>query len=147
IWAKVVEEMQVPWRAAEAMHWQMGERGIAQRTREVPLSLISNKPQGPPFTSGNGSPAPTPVATQPVAFSLPGFAELVSGVSPYSTQAQVTPVTPLVPIHQFGTSLVAFTDRRHPKGIALATSDDSGFGHATISLAGLPTGYGDSRPT
>lgn len=42
---------------------------------------------------------------------------------------------------------MVFTDRRHPKGIALAASDDSGFGHGTISLAGLPPGYGDSRPT
>lgn len=27
MWAKVAEEMQVPWRAAEAMHWQLGSHG------------------------------------------------------------------------------------------------------------------------
>ncbi|KAJ4146914.1 hypothetical protein LMH87_001470 [Akanthomyces muscarius] len=25
MWAKVAEELQIPWRAAEAMHWQLGE--------------------------------------------------------------------------------------------------------------------------
>jgi hypothetical protein len=31
MWAKISEEMGVPWRAAEAMHWQLGEKEMARR--------------------------------------------------------------------------------------------------------------------
>ncbi|AEO71688.1 uncharacterized protein THITE_16965, partial [Thermothielavioides terrestris NRRL 8126] len=39
MWAKVAEEMQVPWRAAEAMHWQLGELDMARRAGVVPFTL------------------------------------------------------------------------------------------------------------
>jgi hypothetical protein len=41
MWAKVAEEMAVPWRAAEAMHWQLGEADMARRAGVVPFSLSS----------------------------------------------------------------------------------------------------------
>lgn len=41
MWAKVAEEMGVPWRAAEAMHWQLGEVDMARRAGVVPFSLSS----------------------------------------------------------------------------------------------------------
>jgi hypothetical protein len=41
MWAKVAEEMGVPWRAAEAMHWQLGEADMARRAGVVPFSLSS----------------------------------------------------------------------------------------------------------
>lgn len=41
IWSKVAEEMAVPWRAAEAMHWQLGEADMARRAGVVPFSLSS----------------------------------------------------------------------------------------------------------
>jgi hypothetical protein len=48
MWAKVAEELQVPWRAAEAMHWQLGEHDMARRAGvTVPFSLSSN--EAPPF--------------------------------------------------------------------------------------------------
>ena len=48
MWAKVAEEMQVPWRAAEAMHWQLGEAEMARRAGVVPftLNISSNESQG-----------------------------------------------------------------------------------------------------
>ncbi|KAJ4307136.1 hypothetical protein N0V88_000513 [Collariella sp. IMI 366227] len=51
MWAKVAEEMQVPWRAAEAMHWQLGESDMARRAGVVPFSLnmTTNEPQGGPY--------------------------------------------------------------------------------------------------
>ncbi|KAL8366098.1 hypothetical protein RB595_004733 [Gaeumannomyces hyphopodioides] len=39
MWAKVAEEMQVPWRAVEAMHWQIGEQDMARRAGVVAFSL------------------------------------------------------------------------------------------------------------
>ncbi|KAL1894555.1 hypothetical protein Sste5346_005790 [Sporothrix stenoceras] len=41
MWAKVAEEMQVPWRAAEAMHWQLGEADMARRAGVTPFSLTA----------------------------------------------------------------------------------------------------------
>jgi hypothetical protein len=41
MWSKVAEEMAVPWRAAEAMHWQLGENDMARRAGVVPFSLSS----------------------------------------------------------------------------------------------------------
>ncbi|KAI3572373.1 hypothetical protein IWW34DRAFT_795246 [Fusarium oxysporum f. sp. albedinis] len=41
MWAKVAEEMAVPWRAAEAMHWQLGETDMARRAGVIPFSLAS----------------------------------------------------------------------------------------------------------
>ncbi|KAK5661514.1 hypothetical protein OQA88_11418 [Cercophora sp. LCS_1] len=48
MWQKVAEEMQVPWRAAEAMHWQLGEADMARRAGVVPFSLnmTGADPQG-----------------------------------------------------------------------------------------------------
>ncbi|KAK0704978.1 hypothetical protein B0H67DRAFT_366843 [Lasiosphaeris hirsuta] len=53
MWAKVAEEMQVPWRAAEAMHWQLGETDMARRAGVIPFSLnmSGNDPQGGQRTS------------------------------------------------------------------------------------------------
>ncbi|KAK5703011.1 hypothetical protein LTR97_003957 [Elasticomyces elasticus] len=36
MWEKIAKEMQLPWRAAEAMHWQIGEVEMAQRAN-VPV--------------------------------------------------------------------------------------------------------------
>ncbi|ETS73412.1 hypothetical protein PFICI_15017 [Pestalotiopsis fici W106-1] len=41
MWAKVAEEMAVPWRAVEAMHWQLGEQEMARRAGVTPFSLAS----------------------------------------------------------------------------------------------------------
>jgi hypothetical protein len=46
MWAKVAEEMQVPWRAAEAMHWQLGEADMARRAGVTPFSLQPGGPEG-----------------------------------------------------------------------------------------------------
>ena len=38
MWEQVAQEMKVPWRAAEAMHWQLGESDMAERAGVVPRS-------------------------------------------------------------------------------------------------------------
>ncbi|KAE8449266.1 hypothetical protein EG329_008433 [Mollisiaceae sp. DMI_Dod_QoI] len=48
MWSKVAEEMAVPWRAAEAMHWQLGEQDMARRAGVVPFSLSSVTLDAPP---------------------------------------------------------------------------------------------------
>lgn len=58
MWAKVAEEMAVPWRAAEAMHWQLGEQDMARRAGVVPFSLsnvaLDAPPQGHRATPSRG---------------------------------------------------------------------------------------------
>ena len=51
MWAKVAEEMAVPWRAAEAMHWQLGEQDMARRAGVVPFSLSNVTMDTPPRVS------------------------------------------------------------------------------------------------
>ena len=41
MWSRIAEEMAIPWRAAEAMHWQMGEGEMARRAGVTPFSLAS----------------------------------------------------------------------------------------------------------
>ena len=42
MWSQVAGEMKIPWRAAEAMHWQLGEEDIARRAGTVPFSISSS---------------------------------------------------------------------------------------------------------
>ena len=56
MWSKVAEEMAVPWRAAEAMHWQLGENDMARRAGVVPFSL-SSVTLDPPPSAQHSSPA------------------------------------------------------------------------------------------
>lgn len=42
MWSRIAEEMAIPWRAAEAMHWQMGEQEMARRAGVTPFSLTTN---------------------------------------------------------------------------------------------------------
>lgn len=39
---KVAEEMTILWRAAEAMHWQLGEADMARRAGVVPFSQVTS---------------------------------------------------------------------------------------------------------
>ncbi|KAG9257455.1 uncharacterized protein F5Z01DRAFT_671053 [Emericellopsis atlantica] len=41
MWSKVAEELAVPWRAAEAMHWSMGEVDMAARAGTTPFSMAA----------------------------------------------------------------------------------------------------------
>ena len=41
MWQQISKEMSIPWRAAEAMHWQLGEQDMARRAGVVPFSLSS----------------------------------------------------------------------------------------------------------
>ncbi|PCD21329.1 hypothetical protein AU210_016295 [Fusarium oxysporum f. sp. radicis-cucumerinum] len=84
MWAKVAEEMSVPWRAAEAMHWQLGEADMARRAGVIPFSLVAVNANG--NSSSLSSPSPREVDSQPssplkekflcvVADNLPRFCD------------------------------------------------------------------------
>lgn len=48
--------MAVPWRAAEAMHWNLGENDMARRAGVVPFSLSSATIDAPPGGPGGSGP-------------------------------------------------------------------------------------------
>lgn len=65
MWEKIAKEMQLPWRAAEAMHWQIGEIEMASRAN-VPVFHLAN-----PSSQSSTQAPPTPqVYTYPTPGSL-----------------------------------------------------------------------------
>ena len=50
MWAPLAAELSIPWRAAEAMHWQLGEVDMARRAGVAPFTLApsSSAPTMPP---------------------------------------------------------------------------------------------------
>ncbi|KAH8820516.1 hypothetical protein F5884DRAFT_816327 [Xylogone sp. PMI_703] len=73
MWAKIAEEMGVPWRAAEAMHWQLGEVDMAHRAGVVPFSLTTATLEAAPnslhMSSARGH---SHTRSQPTSFQPPG---------------------------------------------------------------------------
>lgn len=55
----MAEELQVPWRAAEAMHWQLGEAEMARRAGVVPFSLAAINVEGGHRTQTSRGHAPS----------------------------------------------------------------------------------------
>ncbi|KAK8200672.1 hypothetical protein M8818_005987 [Zalaria obscura] len=78
MWEKIAKEMALPWRAAEAMHWQIGEIEMANRAN-VPVFHLAghqNQQQQPsPQPHPSLLPQPTP------SVSVSGGPQSVSGVS------------------------------------------------------------------
>ncbi|KAI9726225.1 MAG: hypothetical protein M1834_009395 [Cirrosporium novae-zelandiae] len=88
MWQKVAEEMSCPWRAAEAMHWQLGEQEMARRAGNFkPFSLTS--PSGDASARGRrGSAASSRTnrnsISQGIPPQLPSVAEITAGLPAYA---------------------------------------------------------------
>ncbi|OQV09671.1 Myb-like DNA-binding domain-containing protein [Cladophialophora immunda] len=83
MWARVAEEMGTPWRAVEAMHWQIGEQEMAERAGVTPFSL--NNANGgidptvlprTPQRRRSGPPHHPPQEPPPFSTTLPSFADV-----------------------------------------------------------------------
>ena len=46
MWAKIAENMQLPWQTVEAMHWDLGVVEMAERAGVVRFTWSLDKPQG-----------------------------------------------------------------------------------------------------
>lgn len=64
MWGPLAAELGIPWRAAEAMHWQLGETEMARRAGVVPFTLASS-------SSTSNAPVSTSQAPPPGSFYLP----------------------------------------------------------------------------
>ncbi len=97
MWSKVAEEMAMPWRAVEAMHWQMGEHEMAKRAGVTPFSLSNPtstyepmplpprghlRPIGPPLRARRESMPLEESYAGPQ--QLPSLAELTAGLPAFS---------------------------------------------------------------
>lgn len=96
MWSKVAEEMAIPWRAAEAMHWQLGEQEMARRAGVVPFSL-SSAAIDPPTTRTRRTPSMSRSRKSSVSRplpppQLPSVEELTAGVPAYAPAPPFPPV-------------------------------------------------------
>ncbi|SPO03429.1 related to DRPLA protein [Cephalotrichum gorgonifer] len=87
MWAKVAEEMAVPWRAAEAMHWQLGEAEMARRAGVVPFTLSSANAIDTPGHRRNSPP-------RGYTHAQPGNLPRDTGVSARYGRGHVVPLPP-----------------------------------------------------
>lgn len=72
MWEKISKEMQLPWRAAEAMHWQIGEMEMAQRAN-VPVFHLAGQPASNPSHANTMSQARTHSTSPSSGNSPPNF--------------------------------------------------------------------------
>ncbi|KAK4505141.1 hypothetical protein PRZ48_003104 [Zasmidium cellare] len=70
MWEKIAKEMQLPWRAAEAMHWQIGEVEMAQRAN-VPVFHLAHQSGSSSTQAGPGSEAYLKYRTHTLIHTLP----------------------------------------------------------------------------
>jgi hypothetical protein len=95
MWSRIAEEMAIPWRAAEAMHWQMGEHEMARRAGVTPFTLANtaNNMHQPthhrPLARSNSSHGMSPrlrrnsgPAGEPLV--LPSLSELTAGLPAFA---------------------------------------------------------------
>lgn len=59
MWANVAKELGVPWRAAEAMHWLLGEQNMAHRAGSTPFVLAAASGTSPTDVRGGSLGDPT----------------------------------------------------------------------------------------
>jgi hypothetical protein len=88
MWAKVAEEMAIPWRAAEAMHWQLGEQEMARRAGVVPFSLSPATEEPPTKIHRSNAVMPRlrrPSGPRTAPPQLPSVEELTAGVPAYTS--------------------------------------------------------------
>lgn len=78
MWGTLAAELGIPWRAAEAMHWQLGEADMARRAGVVPFSLAS--------TSGSSTLPHGPSGMQPSGISPGGLQPSPSGIIGYGAE-------------------------------------------------------------
>lgn len=78
MWEKIAKEMALPWRAAEAMHWQIGEVEMASRAN-VPVFHLAGQSSS---TSSQSSMAPSVMNISSLGQNLDARSDSTSPRSP-----------------------------------------------------------------
>ncbi|PSN58611.1 hypothetical protein BS50DRAFT_648149 [Corynespora cassiicola Philippines] len=90
MWLKISNEMGIPWRSAESMHWQLGEQEMSARANAPVFQLH-------PSATGLGSPPQESVTPAPYGFTPTDAAQLIPS-SPSQGPTQHHPPPPLSPV-------------------------------------------------
>lgn len=69
MWSNVSRELGVPWRAAEAMHWHLGEQEMARRAGVTPFTMAA---ASGPFPSPSAGPSSASSLGGPIGNSVVG---------------------------------------------------------------------------
>ncbi|KAL9081379.1 MAG: hypothetical protein Q9157_000098 [Trypethelium eluteriae] len=117
MWEKVAKELCMPYRAAEAMHWHLGEHEMATRAN-VPIFQLSNLSTSVPSVPQNTSSASAPV--MPSHYS--GYASN-AGPSPLASPPGMVPAS--VPSHARRHSYAVSAARRRTDGVKALPSETS----------------------
>ena len=101
MWGPLAAELSIPWRAAEAMHWQLGEADMARRAGVVPFSLAAG---------GQAMPNQPPIGISPPHHPGPGQYQMgPSGLgtpsSAYSGSSSHYPLADPGPMRGRGSSI------------------------------------------
>ena len=51
LWNPIANELGVPWRACEAMHWALGEADMCRRANVLPFPMATNRPEPVPAST------------------------------------------------------------------------------------------------
>ncbi|TAQ85146.1 hypothetical protein B7494_g6536 [Chlorociboria aeruginascens] len=138
MWSKVAEEMAVPWRAAEAMHWQLGESDMARRAGVVPFSL-SNSTLDAPTSGSRTSPTRGHTHSQSLSSTVSGSGSSASRFSRSNT-AQSTLGSARGGLVGNGTRTIVARRDSMPRSVP-PTSPNEGYALPDIG-DGVPVGTG-----
>ncbi|KAJ1338189.1 Myb-like DNA-binding domain-containing protein [Microdochium nivale] len=131
MWAKVAEEMAIPWRAAEAMHWQLGESDMAKRAGVTPFCLTAVNVEGqagaariPPSRGHHHSHSNSHSHSHPHSYSHTSFPRETMGQTTYGARGSMPPASTLPPLpssHNRPSSSRRDSYPRNPQAIPPAT--------------------------
>jgi hypothetical protein len=134
--------MAVPWRAAEAMHWQLGEADMARRAGVVPFSLSSVTMDTPP-PGHRSSPSRGHSHSQSHSSAMSGSGSTSSHYSrPTTSHSSSTSMSARGGNGSGGSSARSIAARRDstPRSVPPTSSSD-GLALAAIG-GGMPMGMG-----
>ncbi|KAI9657009.1 MAG: hypothetical protein M1821_003175 [Bathelium mastoideum] len=132
MWEKVAKELCMPYRAAEAMHWQLGEHEMASRAN-VPIFQLSNISTSVPSIPQNSTSASAPI--MPTNYT--GYPSS-AGPSPLASPPSTMPA--LTPSHSRRNSYAMANARRRPDSVKIMPNDSP---HLPWHQ---PCGHNDTRP-
>ena len=93
MWEKISKEMQLPWRAAEAMHWQIGEGEMAQRAN-VPVFHLAGQQAVQAGMMAQRVPSISPPSSNG-PHSVMSYSHTHNHSLPYAAMPQPQPVSPV----------------------------------------------------
>jgi len=137
MWEMVASELGLPWRAVEAMHWQMGAEDMAARANErvfQPQSSSSTRvPRSPPSGSSGGE------TSSPMQLNLPRSRR--SNSAPMNRRRNNSDSSTMNDSTRRQSTLPSVSESQHKSVMGSSTAIEGPT--ATESYTGTPSPHGD----